>query len=42
MSTHFGHVMPKRTMSKTMEKCVNNIILSVDPNLDMMKFKVCI
>ena len=42
MSTYLGHVMPKRTMSKTMEKCVNNIILSEDPNLNMMKFKVCI
>ena len=32
MSTHLGHVLPKQTLSKTMEKCHNNIILSVDPN----------
>ena len=43
MSTHLGHVMPKRTMSKiTMEKCVKNITPSVDPNLNIVRFKVCI
>ena len=42
MSTHLSLVVPIRTMSKTMKKCVNNIILSVGPNLNMMKFKVCI
>ena len=41
MSTHLGHVMPKRTMSKTMEKYVNNIILFVEATVNMMKFKVC-
>ena len=42
MSTHMGHVMPKRTMSKNMEKKrINKMILSVDSNLNM-KFKVCI
>ena len=38
MSTHLGHVMPNTTMLKSMEKCVNNVILSVDPNLNMIKF----
>ena len=40
-STHLGHVMPKRTMSKTMEKYVINIILFVEATVNMMKFKVC-
>ena len=41
MSTPLGHVMPKRTMSKTMEKYVNNTILFVEATVNMMKFKVC-
>ena len=41
MSTHLRHVMPKRTMSKTMEKYVNNIILFVEAAVNMIKFKVC-
>ena len=41
MSTHLGHVMPKRNMSNTMEKLVKNIP-SVDPNLKIVRFKVCI
>ena len=42
MSTHLGHVMPKRTMSKTMEKMRQNITPSVDVNLHIVRFKVCI
>ena len=42
MSTHLGHVMPKRTMSKTMEKSVKNITPSEDPHLNIVRFKVCI
>ena len=37
MSTHWGRVMPKRTMLKFIEKCVN-----VYSNLKMIKFKVCL
>ena len=41
MSTHLGHVMPKQNMSNTMEKFVKDIP-SVDPNLKIVRFKVCI
>ena len=41
MSTHLGHVMPKRNMSKTMGKMRQNIP-SVYPNPKVVRLKVCI
>ena len=40
MSTHLGHVMLKQTMSKTMAKMRQKTTPSVDPNLNIVRFKV--
>ena len=42
MSTHLGHVMPKQIMSKTMEKMCQKYNITIDPNLQKVRFKVCI
>ena len=41
MSTHLGHVIPKRTI-KIYGKMRQNITPSVDVNLHIVRFKACI